>query len=36
MREHHLVRFGVPFKELIPRSLQLLDYLVKIIYRSHL
>jgi hypothetical protein len=36
MGEHHLVGFRVPFKELVQRSLTLLDYLVKIIYRSHL
>jgi hypothetical protein len=36
MGEHHLVGFGVAFEKLVERSLQLLDYLVKIVYRSHL
>ena len=36
MGEHHLVGFGVPFEELVRRSLILLDYLVKIIYGSYL
>jgi hypothetical protein len=34
--EHHLIRFRVPFDELVQRLLTLLDYLVKILYRSHL
>jgi hypothetical protein len=34
--EDRLVGFGVAFEELVERSLQLLDYSVKIIYRSHL
>src|SRR4028119_1084581 len=36
MGEHRLVGFGVPFEELVERSLILLDYLVEIVYRSHL
>ena len=36
MGEHHLVGFRVPFEELVRRSLILVDYLVKIIYRSYL
>src|SRR3712207_5697733 len=36
MGEHHLVGFGVPFEELVPRSLTLLDYFIYIVYRSHL
>jgi hypothetical protein len=36
MGEHHLHGFRVPFGDLAQRLLTLLNYLVKIIYRSHL
>ena len=35
MGEDHLLGFGVPLEELIPRQLNLFKCLVKIIYRSH-
>jgi hypothetical protein len=36
MRPQLLPRFGVPFDEFAQRTLTLLNYLVKITYRSHL
>jgi hypothetical protein len=36
MGEHHLHGLGVSFDELVQRTLTLLDYLVKIIYRGYL
>jgi hypothetical protein len=36
MGEHHLHGFRIPFDELAQRELTLLNYFVKIIYRSHL